>query len=502
MQEVGAVISTPEGPSTNEFSFVINESKEVPIRKGQFIQLVTEDGLLIARVAEIVKTNRYFMQAESVREYTREGRSLDEFFPIDKWECLVAQAIPLGIWSDGKEKRVSFPPSPGTKVYKADEKILSNFLGLDAENGLNIGKVEFHDLDAKLNLTRLFQKHCSILAQTGFGKSYLVSVMIEEILKRSHEFGKPALIVIDPHGEYVGFSEDPKFSACTKVFGKNEIKISASNLSASQIAEFLPSITSVGIRELARVINDLKKLKKVYGMDELISAVEISNINQKTKSPLVAWLSELASTNLFEKYDYPDIDELVKAGQLSVLDLSGFIHLNEKQIIVAYIARKLFNLRKGGLIPPFILFIEESHQFCPEQVERREAISKGIIETIAREGRKFNACLVLISQRPIKLSTTALSQCDSHIIMHITNPYDLEHIGKSCEGISSDMLKLIPALKVGEAIITGGAVNYPILVKVRERESKVSKMSIKLEDAVLDFNKKAQQKIKDLDAFR
>jgi DNA helicase HerA-like ATPase len=502
MQEIGTVISTLEGPSTNEFSFVVNEVKEVLIRKGQFVQLSVEDGLLIARVAEIIKTNRYFMQAESVREYTREGKALDEFFPVNRWEYLVAQAIPLGIWSDGKEKRVSFPPSPGTKVYKADEKILFNFLGLDAERGLNIGKIEFHDLDAKLNLTRLFQKHCSILAQTGFGKSYLVSVMIEEILKRSNEFGKPALIVVDPHGEYVGFSEDARFSSSTRVFGKDEIKISASNLSSYQIAEFIPSITHVGVRELAKVIGELKKQKKVYGIDELISALETSNINPKTKLPLLAWLSELSLTNLFGKYDSPEIDELVKAGQLSVLNLSDFIHLNEKQIVLTYIARKLFNLRRANLIPPFILFIEESHQFCPEQVEKREAISKGIIETIAREGRKFNACLVLITQRPIKLSTTALSQCDSHIIMHITNPYDLDHIGKSCEGVTSDMLKLIPGLKVGEAIITGGVVNYPLLVKIRERESKVSEMGARLEDAVLDFNKKAQQKIEDLDAFR
>jgi hypothetical protein len=39
-------------------------------------------------------------------------------------------------------------------------------------------------------------------------------------------------------------------------------------------------------------------------------------------------------------------------------------------------------------------------------------------------------------------------------------------------------------------------------VKIRERESKVSEMGARLEDAVLDFNKKAQQKIEDLDAFR
>ncbi|MDI6807164.1 MAG: ATP-binding protein [Candidatus Aenigmarchaeota archaeon] len=502
MQEIGTVISTLEGPSTSEFSFVIAETKEIPIRKGQYVQLNTEDGLLIARVAEIIKTNRYFMQAEAVSEYGREGKAMDEFFPVDRWEYLVANATPLGIWDNGIQRRASFPPSPGTKVYRADEKILFDFLGLDAERGLAIGSVEFHELEARLNLTKLFQKHCSVLAQTGFGKSYLVAVLIEEILKRSDELGKPALIVVDPHGEYLGFTQDRTFSTKTKIFRIGDLEISANNLSSYQIAEFQPHITYVGKRELAKVISQLKNEKRAYGMDELIQAVEASDITPKTKGPLLAWISELARSLLFGKIDRPSVQELAKPGQLSILDLSDFIHLRDRQILLTHLARKLFNSRRANEIPPFILFVEESHQFCPEQVERSQAISKGIIETIAREGRKFNACLVLISQRPIQLSTTALSQCDSHIIMHVSNPYDLDHIAKSCEGITKDVLKSIPGLKVGEAIITGEVVNYPLLVKVRERESKISEKGARLEDAILNFNKEFGKKIEDLDAFR
>ena len=250
------------------------------------------------------------------------------------------------------------------------------------------------------------------------------------------------------------------------------------------------------------MIRELKRQKKVYGMDELISAIEASEINPKTKAPLLAWLSELAITGLFGTADRPEASELAKSGQLSVLDFSDFIHLKEKQIVLTYITRKLFNLRRAGLIPPFILFVEEAHQYAPEGVGKSAAISKGIVETIAREGRKFNACLVLITQRPIRLSTTALSQCDSHIIMHISNPYDLEHIGKSCEGVTGDILRLIPGLKVGEAIITGEVVNYPLLVKVRERESRASEKGARLEDALIDFNKKLSERMEDLDAFR
>ncbi|MEM5790908.1 MAG: ATP-binding protein [Candidatus Aenigmatarchaeota archaeon] len=500
MQEIGTIISSPEASST-KFSFVVNQERGLVVRKGQFAQLETEEGLLIARISEIFKTNRYFTRAESVREYERSGKSLPDFFPVERWEYLVADAIPLGIFSGGMQKRVTFPPSPGLKVFLADEKILFEFLGLD-EKGLDIGKIEFHELNAKLNLTRLFQKHCSILAQTGAGKSYFVSCLIEEILDRDDKLGKPALIVVDPHGEYLGFCDDEKYARKTKIFNENTLKIAAYELSINQIYELQPFVSPVEKRELAKIIEKLKEEKIAYSLDELIAAIEISDIKSNTKAPLISWLNDLNSTGLFTNVTKPTMEELAKSGQLSVIDLSNFISLRDKQVIVTFIARKLFEARRANKIPPFILFIEESHQFAPEREERFQAISKSIIETIAREGRKFGASLVLISQRPVQLSVTALSQCNSSILLRITNPYDLDHIARSCEGITRDILQMLPGLKTGEAIVTGAVVNYPLIVKIRKRKSKEStKIGINLEDASLSFISESEKSKKDLEAF-
>ncbi|MEM5878892.1 MAG: ATP-binding protein [Candidatus Aenigmatarchaeota archaeon] len=501
MKEIGTVISTMQDPSSSEFSFVINEGEEkIPVKKNEYVQLKTEQGLLIARVAEIFRMNRYFMRAESVREYERSGRELKEIFPADRWEFLVASAVPLGILENGKQLRVSFPPSPGEKVYRADEKLLSEFLGLD-ENGLTIGRMEAHELDVKLNLTKLFQKHLAILAISGAGKSYLASVLIEEILDRKDK-ARPAIIVFDPHGEYVGFSEDEKYITKTKVYGKDKIFIATSKISASVMNELIPQMSSVQRRELSPIIKKLQEEKKVYDLDELIEAVGESEINPKTKAALGSWLSDLASTGLFSKIDSPSLEEVAKLGQLTVFDLSDFVHLKERQIILTYFARKLFDLRRQGRIPPFILFVEESHQFCPEGEEAASAISRNVIEQIAREGRKFGACLVLITQRPIRLATTALSQCNTHIIMRINNPYDIKHIGESSEGVTKDVLDMLPGLKVGEALIVGEAVNYPLLVKVRERRSKKSEKGKKLEEEIAIFMEKEKRKSEDLEAFK
>jgi len=501
MSEIGTVISAPFPPNSNEFWFVLNDSKGIPVKKGQFIQLQSNQGLLVARVAEIAKTNKYFERADSVSEFERSGKPLVEQFPVERWGYLVAHANIIGLYDNNIHKRASFPPSPGTKVSEINEHILFDFLGLDKEKGLNIGKIEFHDLDAKLNLTKLFQKHCAILAQTGFGKSFLTSVIIEELLDRSLVHGRPALIVVDPHGEYVGFSDDENYVTKIKVFNENNISIATRNLSERQICEFQPRITDVARRELSRIIKSLRDSRKVYDIRELIEGVEASNILDRTKYPLVSWLSDLGETGLFGINDSPNIDELAAEGQLSILDLSDFIQLREKQIIVTYFAKKLFQARRSNRIHPFILIVEEAHQFAPEQEERSSAISKNIIETIAREGRKFLASLVLISQRPVQLSTTALSQCNSNIILRVSNPYDLKHIGESCEGVTKDILDILPGLKVGEALVTGEVAGYPLLVNVREKKSTQSKRSIAFEDALVNYQNKKLSDKKDMETF-
>jgi len=499
MQEIGTVISSESGPNSTEFWFVLNDNKGIPVRKGQFIQLNTQDGILVARVEDIIKTNRYYQRAESVSEFERSGKPLVEQFPVDRWEYLIAQAYPLGIFSNGKQKRVTFPPSPGNDVYPIDESLLHNVLGLDVKSGVNIGKIEFHNVDAKLNVTRLFQKHLAILAMSGAGKSHTVSVMIEELLNKERN-QRPSIIVIDPHGEYGGFEQDEKYRTSTKVYDGDKVTIATNSLSAYQLSVLQPKISSVQRRELGPVIRKLRGEKPSYNMQDLIDAVSNSDIKDaKTKNVLASWLHELEYTGLFSNRDNPSVKDLAFQGNLSILDLSYIVDIKRKQIIVAYFAWKLFEARRQKKISPFVLFVEEAHQFAP-QSEEQSALSRGIIEQIAREGRKFNACLVLITQRPVGLATTALSQCNTDIIMRVTNPMDLDHIKESSEGITSGVLDSIPGLKVGEAYIVGEAVNYPILVNVRERKSKASEKGMKLEDEILNFNNK-QIDEKDLETF-
>ena len=496
MEEYGTVISTIDSPATRKFSFVVN--KDMLVRRGQFVQLKTGDGMLLGRVSDVYKTNRYFMRPETVKEYENSGQPMEDMFPVGDLEYLVANVNALGVYNNGFHDS-TVPPSPGDRVFEPDNEILEKFFGFD-RNGIYLGTLPYHNLNVKIKLDKLLQKHLAILALSGAGKSYLTSILIEELLDREKEMGQIAVIIIDPHGEYTSFLEDSKYASKIKAYSSNEIKIGLSAISPYEFSGYMPELKSYAQeRELIKILSTLRGKK--FGLNDIIQMTEEREINQPTKDVLLSLLENLRMMNLFGVTEYPDIKDFVKQGQLSVIDLSHTTNIRKKQIIVSHIAKKLFGARRDELIPPFLLVIEEAHQFAPEKAKKEDALSRGILQTIAREGRKFSASLCLISQRPVQLSTTILSQCNTNIILRITNPYDLDHIGRSSEGISKDVLDQISSLKVGTGLIVGEGVNFPVFVNIRGRRSKESSKGQSMESVAVNFYKDRKKVEKDAKEF-
>jgi len=79
---------------------------------------------------------------------------------------------------------------------------------------------------------------------------------------------------------------------------------------------------------------------------------------------------------------------------------------------------------------------------------------------------------MIITQRAAKVDKNVLSQCNTQIILKVTNPNDLNAIAASIEGLTQGMEDEIQRLPIGSAIITGGGVSMPLFVEIRPRESK------------------------------
>jgi DNA helicase HerA-like ATPase len=168
-----------------------------------------------------------------------------------------------------------------------------------------------------------------------------------------------------------------------------------------------------------------------------------------------------------------DRTQLVKYGQISVVALAGYTG-DFQATLYSLIADTIFSARvSNDLKLPVLLLLEEAHNFAPAKAST--AAELRAIETtkqVAQEGRKFGVGLILISQRPSRLDETTLSQCNSYIIMRMINPADQNYVRRVVETLAEDEARLLPDLDVGEAILSGQLINFPVLVRMKEPASK------------------------------
>lgn len=142
---------------------------------------------------------------------------------------------------------------------------------------------------------------------------------------------------------------------------------------------------------------------------------------------------------------------------------------------------------------PIALFCDEAHLYVPERArgESVDAISVGIFERIAKEGRKYGVGLVVISQRPSEVNRTVLSQCNNVIAMRLTNGDDQSVVGKLLPDSLGGFAALLPILDVGEALVVGDASLLPTRVRVAEPKQRPNSGTIPFWDEWASDNPKS-----------
>ncbi|WP_299488605.1 ATP-binding protein, partial [Acaryochloris sp. IP29b_bin.137] len=163
---------------------------------------------------------------------------------------------------------------------------------------------------------------------------------------------------------------------------------------------------------------------------------------------------------------------LINYGQISVISLAGYTELLQATLYTL-IAKDLFRARVQGSLPyQYFMVLEEAHNFVPSKSDNPAIVrSIGVTKQIAQEGRKFGVGLLLISQRPSRLDETTLAMCNSYIIMRMVNPADQNFVRKVVESLGEDEAKMLPDLDVGEAILSGQLINFPVLVRIKKPQS-------------------------------
>jgi DNA helicase HerA-like ATPase len=382
------------------------------------------------------------------------------------------------------------PFKAGMEIRRATSEVLQKVLGLTStpDDGVYLGFLKGTEFPVVLDIDALVQKHASVLAKTGAGKSYTVGVIIEELIKK-----KVALVIVDPHGEYgtlaspniepkeidqlIRFGLKPKSFATSVteyaldtrlVQGAKKLTLAGSALEAAEIFGLLAGkVSSAQQGLLYQAINNLRKTKPHYVLKEIVE--ELGKNPSNAKWPLIAALENLDATGLFSAGG-TGFTDLVKSGHAALLNLKG-ASPEVQEIVVARLTRSLFDARKRNSVPPFLFVVEEAHNFCPER-GIGAALSGPELRTVASEGRKFGMGLLIVSQRPAKVDKNVLSQCNTQIMMKVTNPNDLKAITHSVEGLTGEAAEEIQQLGTGVGLVAGGKLATPILVEIRTRQTR------------------------------
>ena len=136
--------------------------------------------------------------------------------------------------------------------------------------------------------------------------------------------------------------------------------------------------------------------------------------------------------------------------------------------IVKIYSKMLFDFTKSlnsRASIPFHLVIEECHRYIQNNGDVK-LLGYNIFERIAKEGRKFGMILNLVSQRPVEISETVISQCIDFLIFKMTHPKDLDYIEKMLPNISHEIIEKQKSLQPGTCVAFGKAFKVPMIVKM------------------------------------
>mgnify|MGYP004493709923 CR=1 FL=1 len=138
------------------------------------------------------------------------------------------------------------------------------------------------------------------------------------------------------------------------------------------------------------------------------------------------------------------------------------------KVIVKVYSRLIFTFAKSlgdRASIPFHLIVEEAHRYIQNDTDTF-LIGYNIFDRIAKEGRKYGVILGLITQRPVEMSDTVISQCSNFLIFKMNHPADVEYIRKMVPNISEEIVEKQKSLQAGTCLAFGQAFKIPLIVKM------------------------------------
>lgn len=343
--------------------------------------------------------------------------------------------------------------------------------------GVPIGKIcignEIHEEkgDILFDVHRLRERRTMVFAQSGFGKTNLVKVLLYQIVGDT-SYGK---LIFDLNGEYflkgqktlgLGNIDEQKIRDNVVVYTDKKIDKSYEgnfinqgkvlidmhkHLSIGDILSFSTGFSDVmksfllylddeGVTDfipnIDRYVSDPSLLHKQY--PDFFAKEKEAKSAQKTIAAIRKRIRHLidegkglhdSKSTLVE-----NVFKYLKQGKTVIIDLSLKDSM-DSGIISTILVRKLFenNKReftsdKSDAVVETVIFVEEAQNVLSEELVRTNA---NPFVRCAKEGRKFKLGMVAITQRPSAISDEIRTQAENFFAFHMGNSDDIRALVKS-----------------------------------------------------------------------
>jgi DNA helicase HerA-like ATPase len=397
--------------------------------------------------------------------------------------------------AEGFRRGVATFPTLEDPVYLATPEDLAQVYAPPREAAVPVGSIHQDSaVPAFLLVDDLLGKHFSIVGTTGSGKSCAVATILRAVIdKNPHAH----VILLDPHCEYAhAFPEEAivlspgdglhlpywlfNFDELAEiVFGSmhraEQWKILGEAVLSAKLAYLGKAPTdrhcSVDTPMPYRVSDLVRYLDSSMGS---LSRPDSVAAYQLVKSRLTALQNDprfsfMFGNSLTLRDDMSDIlAQLfripVSGKPITILDLSG-VPSEVLNVVVSVICRLTFDFSVWSETQmPITIVCEEAHRYAPRDKDAGFEPVKRALSRIAKEGRKYGVSLCVVSQRPSDLAPSLLAECNTLFALRMTGQEDQDIVRGALPEASHGLMKFLPALRNGEAIVVGEGVTMPMRI--------------------------------------
>ena len=414
-----------------------------------------------------------------------------------------------------------------------NQREINSIINKANENGVEIGHLcigdeIFEEEEKKVkhpilfNISKLRSKRTMVFAQSGFGKTNLVKVILYH-MARDTSYGK---LIFDLNGEYflrgtrtygLGDIDDNKIKDNVVVYTDKKLpekyiqqtrfiyggKVTLNmhkNMSVGDILNFGAGFSDVmksfllyldedGVSDFIGNIDSYynnpsllhqnfsdffgEQKKTRTGKEDVSARKTIAAIRKRIRRFIDEGSLHSGSSTLIN-----NVSDYLKEGKTIIIDLSLKDNM-DASIISTILVRKLFEFNKAEYtsdkpenVINAVLFVEEAQNVLSQEFVRSNA---NPFVRVAKEERKFGLVLVAITQRPSAISDEIRTQAENFFTFHMGNSDDIRALVKSNINYDGVIAKFIQRETIpGNLYMVSSDQAFALPVRVTEFEKLVA----------------------------